>query len=104
MAAVAEKHSEHPLGKAVVNCGKGRGLEVPDPEEFKVEIGRGVVARWKGQDIAVGKEEFLQGKGVSLSARAGGMISYQTQQGRTAILVARGTQAVGLIADRKSVV
>ena len=98
LAAVAEKHSEHPLGKAVVKCAKGRGLEVPDPEEFKVEIGRGVVARWKGQDIAVGKEEFLQGKGVSLSARAGGMISDQTQQGRTAILVARGTQAVGLIA------
>jgi Cd2+/Zn2+-exporting ATPase len=98
MAAVAEKHSEHPLGKAVVSCAKGRGLEVPDPEGFKVEIGRGVVASWKGQDIAVGKEEFLQGKGVSLSARAGGMISDQTQQGRTAILVARGTQAVGLIA------
>jgi heavy metal translocating P-type ATPase len=97
LAAVAEKHAEHPLGKAVVNCAKGRGLEVPDPEEFKVEIGRGVVARWKGQDIAVGKEEFLQGKGVSLSARVGGMISDQTQQGRTAILVARGTQAVGLI-------
>jgi P-type E1-E2 ATPase len=63
-----------------------------------VEIGQGVVARWKGQDIAVGKEEFLRGKGVSLSVQAGGMIADQTQQGRTAILVARGTRAVGLIA------
>ncbi len=98
MAAVAEKYSEHPLGKAVVNCAKGRGLEVPDPEDFKVEIGRGVVARWKGQDIAVGKEEFLKGKGVSVSAQAGGMVADQTQQGRTAILVARGVEAVGLIA------
>ena len=98
MAAVAEKYSEHPLGRAVLSCARGRGMEVPDPEEFKVEIGRGVVARWKGQDIAVGKEDFLQGKGVSLSARAGGMISDQTQQGRTAILVARGSEAVGLLA------
>ena len=98
MAAVAEKYSEHPLGRAVLSCARGRGMEGPDPEEFKVEIGRGVVARWKGQDIAVGKEDFLQGKGVSLSARAGGMISDQTQQGRTAILVARGSEAVGLLA------
>ncbi len=98
MAAVAEKHSEHPLAKAVLSCAREGKLEVPDPEEFKVEIGRGVVARWKGQDIAVGKEEFLAGKGVSVSAQAGGKISAQTEQGRTAILVARGTEAVGLIA------
>jgi P-type E1-E2 ATPase len=98
MAAVAEKHSEHPLAKAVLSCAKGRGLDVPDPDEFKVEIGRGVMARWKGQDIAVGKEEFLQDKGVNLSVHARGMISDQTQQGRTAILVARGMQAAGLIA------
>src|SRR5512136_1400886 len=59
MAAVAEKHSEHPLAKAVLGCVKSRGLEVPDPDEFKVEIGQGVVARWKGQTITVGKDEFL---------------------------------------------
>ncbi|MEI6395311.1 MAG: cation-translocating P-type ATPase [Verrucomicrobiota bacterium] len=98
MAAVAEKYSEHPLAKAVLSCAREGKLEVPDPDEFKVEIGRGVVARWKGQDIAVGNEEFLRAKGVVLSAQAGGMISDQTQQGRTAILVARGTQAAGLIA------
>jgi len=98
MAAVAEKHSEHPLGKAVVSCAKGRGLEVPDPEEFKVEIGRGVVARWKGQEIAVGKEDFLQGNGVTLSTEAQKSVATQTEQGRTAVLVARGKEAVGLIA------
>ena len=98
MAAVAEKYSEHPLAKAVLSCAKARGLAVADPDEFKVDIGRGVVARWKGQDIAVGKEEFLQDKGVCLSVQARGMVSDQTQRGRTAILVARGSQAVGLIA------
>ncbi len=98
MAAVAEKHSEHPLARAVLGCAKERGLAVPDPDEFKVEIGRGVVARWKGQDIGVGKEDFLRGNGVTLSAENHKCISTQTEQGRTAILVARGTQAVGLIA------
>ena len=98
LAAVAEKHSEHPLAKAVLNRAREGNLEVPDPEEFKVEIGRGVVAQWKGQDITVGKEDFLRGKGVALPLEIQKKISTQTEQGRTAILVARGTQAVGLIA------
>ncbi len=98
MAAVAEKFSEHPLGKAVLGHAQEQALEVPDPDDFKVEIGRGVVARWKGQDIGVGKEDFLRGNGVMLSAEMQQNISTQTEQGRTAILVSRGTQAVGLIA------
>jgi len=98
MAAVAEKHSEHPLAKAVLGCAHERGLEVPDPDDFKVEIGRGVVARWQGQDLAVGQVGFLEAKGVTLSAEIHQRISTQTEQGRTAILVARGPQAVGLIA------
>lgn len=98
MAAVAEKHSEHPLAKAVLGHAKEQGLEAADPDEFKVEIGQGVVARWKGQDIAVGKADFLRGQGMTLSGEIQKSVATQTEQGRTAILVARGTQAVGLIA------
>lgn len=98
MAAVAEKHSEHPLAKAVLNCAKEAGLETPEPEEFKVEIGRGVIAQWKGASIAVGQVDFLRGKGIPFSAEMEAAILSQTQQGRTAVIVARGAQAVGLLA------
>ena len=98
IAAVAEKHSEHPLARAVLDCAKARELAVPNPDEFKVEIGRGVTARWNGHEVAVGKEDFVRAKGVVLSADTQGKIAAQVEQGRTAILVARGTQAVGLIA------
>jgi Cd2+/Zn2+-exporting ATPase len=98
IAAVAEKHSEHPLARAVLGCARERGLDVPDPEEFKVEIGQGVVARWNGHEVAVGKEDFLQGNGVNLSAEVQESVTTQTERGRTAILVAQGGQAVGLIA------
>jgi P-type E1-E2 ATPase len=46
----------------------------------------------------VGKEDFLRDQGVTLSPEIQRSISSQTEQGRTAILVARGSQAVGLIA------
>ena len=98
MAAVAEKHSEHPLAKAVLNCAKEAGLETPEPEEFKVEIGRGVIAQWKGASIAVGQVDFLRGKGIPFSTEMEATILSQTQQGRTAVLVACGAQAVGLLA------
>lgn len=98
MAAVAEKHSEHPLAKAVLDCAKARALEVPDPDDFRVEIGRGVVARWNGQVITVGKTEYLGTNGVSLSSEIENTIATQTERGRTAVLVARGARAVGMIA------
>jgi heavy metal translocating P-type ATPase len=98
IAAVAEKHSEHPLARAVLGCARERGLDVPDPEAFKVEIGRGVVARWNGHEVAVGNEDFLQDDGVNLSAEVQESVTTQTERGRTAILVAQGSQAVGLIA------
>jgi len=42
--------------------------------------------------------EFLRNKGIVLSAQAEDLVSGQTQQGRTAVVVARGMQAVGLLA------
>ena len=98
IAAVAEKHSEHPLAKAVLGCAKERGLSVPDPDEFRVEIGRGVTAQWGGHHIVVGQEDFIRSQGVDVSADTQGIITAQVGQGRTVIIVAQGMQVIGLIA------
>ena len=98
LAAIAEKYSEHPLARSVTACAKGRGIEVPDPEEFNVEVGMGVTARLDGKEILVGKNKFLQDKGVCVAEYIEYAISEQTEQGRTAILVANDMKPVGLIA------
>lgn len=98
IAAVAEKHSEHPLARAVRGCAKERGLTVPDPDEFRVEIGRGVTAQWGGHNIVVGNDDFVRSQGVVLSADTQGIISMQVEQGRTVIVVTQGVQVIGLIA------
>ena len=97
VAAVAEKYSEHPLAKAVLCSALERKLEVADPDNFKVEIGRGVVARWQGLEIVVGQPDFFRTKGIVVSPQQDGLILRQTQQGRTTVLVARGGKALGLI-------
>ena len=98
LAAIAEKYSEHPLARSVMACAKERGIEVPDPAEFKVEVGMGVAARLDGQKILVGKNTFLRDKGVCVGDHIEYAISQQTERGRTAILVSNNMRPVGLIA------
>ncbi|HUV65897.1 MAG TPA: cation-translocating P-type ATPase, partial [Sedimentisphaerales bacterium] len=87
LAATAEKYSEHPLARSVIACAKERGVEVPDPTEFKIEVGMGVTARLDGKEVLVGKNKFLQDRGVCVAEYIDYAISEQTEQGRTAILV-----------------
>ena len=97
LAAAAEKYSEHPLAKAVLQRAKAEGLEIPRPDEFKIEVGKGVLIRWKDEAIAVGQPDYLRSRGIALSSEMDGLISGQLEQGRTVIVVARGTKALGLI-------
>ncbi len=98
LAAIAEKYSEHPLARSVMNRARECDIQVPDPDEFKIEIGMGVTARLDGTKILVGKNEFLRDKGVPISEHIENMISEQTEQGRTTILVSNNLKPVGLIA------
>jgi Cu+-exporting ATPase len=55
LAASAERYSEHPLGKAVVESARERGLRLEEPSEFAATAGHGVCARIDGHEIAVGR-------------------------------------------------
>ncbi len=96
-AAIAEKYSEHPLARAVMRCAQERDLQIPDPQEFKIEVGMGVSARLQDQEIIVGTERFLHNRDIAIPHTIEQVISEQTEQGRTAVLVANDKQAVGLI-------
>ena len=55
LAASAERHSEHPLAEAVRARAAERGLDVPEPEDFRAVPGVGVTARVEGRTVAVGR-------------------------------------------------
>jgi len=98
LAAVAEKYSEHPLAAAVMTHARQRGIGVPDPHDFKIEIGMGVTARLDDKKLLVGKNEFLQNMGVGISEYVERAVAEQTDRGRTTILVANDLKPIGLIA------
>ena len=98
LAAIAEKYSEHPAARAVMALSNERGIETPEPEEFRAEVGMGVTAVWRDKEILVGKATYLQANDISIPEIIAQTVSDQTQQGRTALLVAKDTRPVGLIA------
>lgn len=55
-AAACEQMSEHPLGKAVVSCYKGKPREI---EDFKMVPGQGVEATVDGQRVKAGNLKML---------------------------------------------
>ena len=98
LAAIAEKYSEHPLARSVMALARERNIVVPDPDEFRIEIGMGITAKSGNRQILVGKEDFLRDKEVSITQETRRAISDLAERGRTVILVANDMKAVGLIA------
>ena len=98
LAAIAEKYSEHPLARAVMALSNERGIEVLEPDGFRTEVGMGVTAVWNNKEIWVGKDKYLQANDIPIPEIIAQMVSDQTQQGRTAMLVANDMGPVGLIA------
>jgi P-type Cu+ transporter len=55
LAASAERYSEHPLGRAIVEEAERRGVALEDSTEFSARAGLGVRARIAGRVVEVGR-------------------------------------------------
>src|SRR4029077_20744619 len=58
LAAGAERGSEHPLGEALVEAARGRGLTVPEATGFDSLPGAGVHAAVEGHDVWIGNADL----------------------------------------------
>ena len=67
LAAAAEQFSEHPLGKAIVNCyTQENGKELPQTVDFRMAPGRGVAAAVDGETVCAGNREMFEEKQISI--------------------------------------
>ncbi|OYR39861.1 heavy metal translocating P-type ATPase [Halorubrum sp. Eb13] len=107
-AAIAERGSEHPLARAIVEGARERGLEVPEPDDFENVPGHGVRATVEGESVLVGNRKLLADEGVDASSAAETMERLEGE-GKTAMLVARvpagtnGGDLIGVVADADTV-
>jgi Cu+-exporting ATPase len=97
-AASVEKNSQHPLAQAVVRKAKSAGISIEQADHFDTFGGKGVVATVLGETVLVGNRVLMEEKGIILNDDVEGQLAAFEQDGKTAILVAAGTQMAGVIA------
>jgi Cd2+/Zn2+-exporting ATPase len=97
LAAVAEKFSEHPLGRAVVRAADEAGRSVPDPDDFEALPGLGIHARAGGRDVLLGSTRLLAGQGIPVSQAIETQALDLAGPGRTVIPVAVDRQVAGML-------
>ena len=66
LAATCEQDSEHPLGKAIVEEARERGLALGKTDRFRSLTGKGIEAQMGQQNIHIGNERMMEELGISL--------------------------------------
>ena len=96
LAATVEQGSEHPLGQAIVAEARQRGLTLAAVEGFQAIPGQGVEAVVEGRPVLLGNPALLEREGIDsgqLTAEAARL----GEQGKTAVVLAAGGAALGVI-------
>lgn len=97
LAASAEQLSEHPLGKAIVNCfKKEQKASLAAAEEFQMIPGRGVCARIDGAEVLAGNPELLKEHSVEINLPFG--VENYRKQGCTITYIAINREFAGYLA------
>lgn len=97
LAASVEKGSEHPLGKAIVNEAKARGIDLWEPHNFKAMRGFGVEAKIEGQFVKMGQPKWFHNTEIDLE-KAKNKIEELQSQGKTVMVLVKENKMCGLVA------
>jgi Cu+-exporting ATPase len=97
IAASAEKGSEHPLGQAIVQSAKNRGMELFSTGSFKAITGRGIEALIEGVTVLAGNRKFMEERNIPLAGlEASG--DRLAGEGKTPMYIALDGRAAGIVA------
>jgi Cu+-exporting ATPase len=64
LVAAVEAQSEHPIGEAIVDAARSRGLDVARADGFEAVPGYGVTARVAGRRVDVGADRYMARLGL----------------------------------------
>ncbi len=96
-AAGVEAGSEHPLGEAIVEGARERGLEIAKVEGFEAITARGVQGTINGKKVQVGSRRLLEEGKIPLDGLEETMTRLE-KEGKTAMLVVADGRAAGVVA------
>ncbi|MEP7234472.1 MAG: heavy metal translocating P-type ATPase [Ignavibacteriota bacterium] len=96
LAASAERNSEHPIAKAIVEFGKSSGISISESSKFQITEGAGVTATINNDTIYIGNLRFLEQNGID-SFAIGNQSTRSFEAGSSQVFVAKGDELLGAI-------
>ena len=96
IAASCEQVSEHPLGRAIVQCAKEKNIDLYKITDFKSLTGQGVEAVIEGKTYYIGNEKLCKEQNIDFAA-------YEKEarelanQGQTPMFVGSDGVAIGIV-------
>ena len=97
--AGAELRSEHPIGKAILQCyARESGASAPEPEDFQMLPGRGVRAHVKSCDVIAGNLKLMEDFQIALPSQLPQIISQYSETGSTLVFTAINGKLAGFLA------
>jgi Cu+-exporting ATPase len=102
LAAAAEKHSEHPLGEAIVRAYREKsGKEPEDATEFEAVPGHGIIAKVDNRTVIIGNRKMMAEEGIN-DGRAQYIVPLHEaerleNEGKTAMFVAVDGKLAGIV-------
>ena len=97
LAVSLEQKSEHPLARAVLQCGEEKQITPGEVTDFQVLAGNGLVASRKGKMLYGGNYAFISRK-LTVPKQLQEAAENLAQAGKTPLFFAQGKQLLGIIA------
>ncbi len=95
--AALEKHSEHPLARAVVEAAVARGIAIREADSVEAVVGCGIVGTWIGGRLRAGKLSWFRDDNVQLDDDLARQADEFLAAGKTVICVGNETHVWGLL-------
>lgn len=102
-AAMVEKHSEHPFGRAIMRKALELNLEIPEHVSCTIIAGRGIVCQMEGgAQVIMGNRKLMAEKRIAITRGVESYLREQEAAGKTpALLAGQGiVWGVVSVADR----
>jgi Cu+-exporting ATPase len=99
LASIAESGSEHPLGQAIVNKAKEKGIVVvSNPDSFEAVSGHGLRATYADHVVLIGNRKLMDDNHIPVTESIDNTLKQLEIQGKTSTLVAIDNKLSGTIA------
>jgi heavy metal translocating P-type ATPase len=88
LAASAEQHTTHPLGRVIVNLAKDNKIDLIKAEDYELYPGLGIEANINGKSVICGNLKLIEQKNIKISAFFQKEIEKSNQSVQSAVFVA----------------